>query len=133
MSVQSLLNEMPAKERARCDEDRLLKLERDIAGEDILICCRSGFPFGTLVVTPGRLIVLLQDGGIDVTSFSDVASFSLIEGSKKVFGGYSHTMLNTQLRNGQEVTGQVLGSEAPWAIKCGRTIIAAHESHALRA
>lgn len=131
MSVSSLLNEMPPKVRTGYDKGRLLGLERDLQSENILIFCRSGFPFGTLVVTTNRLIVLLQDGGVDVTQFSDVSSFDLIEGSKKMLGGYSHTFLNTNLRNGTRVSGQILSGDAPWAMRCGRTIIAAHERYSL--
>src|SRR5664279_1128459 len=131
MSVSSLLNEMDPKGRQMMDRGRLLELERDLLpNESILFICRSSFPFGTLVVTPQRLIVLLQDGGADVTPFADVASFDLIEGTRKLLGGYSPTFLNTQLRNGVRVSGQGL-SGGPWAIRCGRIIIAAHERYVI--
>jgi len=131
MSVSALLNEMDPKGRQILDGGRLLELERDLLpNESILFICRSSFPFGTLVVTPQRLIVLLQDGGADVTPFADVASFDLIEGTRKLLGGYSPTFLNTQLRNGVRVSGQGL-SGGPWAIRCGRIIIAAHERYVI--
>lgn len=130
MSVSTLLNEMDPKGRQMMDRGRLLELERDLQDEKILYICRSSFPFGTLVVTPQRLIVLLQDGGVDVTPFAEVSGFDLIEGTKKLLGGYSPTYLNTQLRNGVRVSGQRLGG-GPWAIRCGKRIIAAHEGYTI--
>jgi len=130
MSISSLLNQMEPEGRARMDQARLLDLERDLKDETILFICRSSFPFGSLAVTPERLIVLLDQGGADVTLFAEVSSFDMIEGRKKRLGGYSHTMLNTQLRNGGRVSGQILGG-GPWAIRCGQTIIAAHERYVI--
>ncbi len=70
---------MPAKERSSIDERRVLQIEHELGDEEILIFARCHFPFGTLVATRTRIIILLQDGGADVTRFSDVASFSLRE------------------------------------------------------
>jgi hypothetical protein len=85
------------------------------------------------VVTPNRIIILLQDGGVDVTQFADIASFSLIEGRKKLFGGYSETIFNTQMRNGTRHTGQSVETDGQWGIRAARTMIAAHETYSLRA
>jgi hypothetical protein len=128
--VSAILQNMPPKERASVDENRLRVLERELHDEDVVIVARCHFPFGTLVVTSKRLIILLQDGGVDVTRFSDVASFSLIEGTKKLLGGYTETVFNTQLRNGTRYTGQGIGTDGAWGIRAGRAILAAHEAYA---
>jgi hypothetical protein len=114
-SVDQILRAMPPKERA------------------ILTFARCHFPFGTLVVTPRRIVILLQDGGVDVTRYADVASFSVIEGRKKLLGGYSETMFNTQLRNGTRYSGQGIGTDGPWAIRTAQAMLAAHEAYSLRA
>ena len=68
-----------------------------------------------------------------MTQFADVASFSLIEGRKKLFGGYSETVFNTQMRNGTRYTGQSVGTDGQWGIRAARTMIAAHETYSLHA
>jgi hypothetical protein len=83
--VEELLQEMPPKERRLCESD-ILQMGTQLKDEELLICARSGFPFGTLAVTLTRLIVFLQDGGVEVTPYSDVASFSLIEGKRRFLG-----------------------------------------------
>ncbi|MGW4943148.1 hypothetical protein ACWEOZ_16375 [Actinoplanes sp. NPDC004185] len=132
-NVAHILEEMPPKERSTIMEDRVIQLERELGDEEILTFTRCHFPFGTLVVTPDRIIILLQDGGVDVTQFADVASFSLIEGRKKLFGGYSETVFNTQMRNGTRYTGQSVGTDGQWGIRAARTMIAAHETYSLHA
>jgi hypothetical protein len=128
--LEELLQEMPPKERRLCESD-ILQMGTQLKDEELLICARSGFPFGTLAVTLTRLIVFLQDGGVEVTPYSDVASFSLIEGKKKILGGYSHTFLNTRMRNGGNFSGQILGVDGPWAIRTGKAILAAHQDFTL--
>jgi hypothetical protein len=129
-AVTALLQQMPQTERRRCTDD-VTRMEAQLQNEEVVGATRCGFPFGTMIVTPTRLIIVLQDGGIDVTNYSDVASFSLIEGKRKLLGGYSHTFLNTQMRNGQRFTGQTLDG-GPWAIHTGRTILSAHENYSLK-
>jgi hypothetical protein len=125
--VTALLNDMPEKTRRLCE--RHSEVAEDL-NEDVLALTRSSFPFGTLFVTPTRLIVELQDGGVDIVRYEDVRSFSLIEGKKKLIGGYSETMLGTSLKDGQSNVGQGLdGGE--WAVQTGRTILAAHKKYAL--
>ena len=127
MQVTALLDDMPEKTRRLCHGYEEFAGDID---EDVLAMTRSGFPFGTLYVTPTRLIVDLQDGGVDIVRYEDVRSFSLIEGKKKLIGGYSETMLATSLKNGQGNVGQVLdGGE--WAVRTGRTILAAHKKYSL--
>jgi len=125
--VTALLNDMPEKTRRSCEHH--LEVAEDLE-EDVLALTRSSFPFGTLFVTPTRLIVDLQDGGVDIVRYEDVRSFSLIEGKKKLIGGYSETMLGTLFKDGQNKVGQGLdGGE--WAVRTGRTILAAHKKYAL--
>jgi hypothetical protein len=114
------------------DEARELKLANELRDEEILIFARCAFPFGTLVVTPTRIIILLQDGGADVTKYSDVASFSVIEGRKKLLGGYSETIFNTQMRDGTRFTGQSVGADGPWGNRTAQEIVAAHETYSIR-
>jgi hypothetical protein len=130
-SIQDIFSRMPEKERTMLNSDRS-SVEQLGRSEDLLAATRSGFPFGTLVVTPTRLVVYLQDGGVEVTKYADVSSFDLIEGTKKLLGKYSDTMLNTRFRNGTHRTGQVLGREGgDWPNYVGRVIIAAHQQHTL--
>jgi hypothetical protein len=125
--VAALLNEMPEKARRRCESD--LEVAEDL-GEDVLALTRSAFPFGTLFVTPTRLIVALQDGGVDIVRYEDVRSFSVIEGKKKLIGGYSETTLSTSFKDGQSTVGQGLDN-GEWAVRTARTILAAHKKYAL--
>src|SRR5947207_10006608 len=46
--VSAILQNMPAKERASVDENRLRILERELHDEEVVIVARCHFPFGTL-------------------------------------------------------------------------------------
>ncbi|GAA2629008.1 hypothetical protein [Paractinoplanes durhamensis] len=132
-NVARILGEMPPKERSRIPEGRILELERELGDETVITFTRCHFPFGTLVVTASRIIILLQDGGVDVTRFADIASFSLIEGRKKILGGHSETIFCTQMRDGTRFTGQSVGTDGQWGIHAARQMLAAHETYSLRA
>jgi hypothetical protein len=131
--VTALLNDMPEKTRRLCEGPS--EVAEDL-NEDVLAMTRSSFPFGTLYVTPTRLIIELDDGGVDIVRYEDVRSFSLIEGKKKLIGGYSETLLATSLNNGQGTVGQGQGQGqglqgGEWAVRTGRTILAAHKKYVL--
>ena len=100
--------------------NRLAALEANLLpDEPIVTATRSGFPFGTMVVTSKRLIVVLQDGGTQVISFSEITSLSLIEGSKKLMGLGSRgpSTLVTRYRNGASNDNISLGYDGEWG--CG--------------
>lgn len=127
--VTALLNDMPEKTRRLCEGPSEVV---DDLNEDVLAMTRSSFPFGTLYVTPTRLIVELDEGGVDIVRYEDVRAFSLIEGKKKLIGGYSETMIDTSLKNGQRTVGQVQGLQGgEWAVRTGRAILAAHTKYSL--
>jgi|tagenome__1003787_1003787.scaffolds.fasta_scaffold20801504_2 hypothetical protein len=127
--ISDLLDEMPPKVRHLCEAD-VLKLAQQLPGEEFIMFTRCGFPFGTMVVTPTRLIVDLQDGGVEVTEFADVWSFELLEGGKKALGGYSETFLISTMKNGTRFSKRTLDGGL-WGIQTGRAILEAHEQYAL--
>jgi hypothetical protein len=127
--IADLLEAAPENIRRTC-EAHVLELATQIGEDEILMFARSAFPFGTLVVTSDRLIVKLQDGGVKVTPYSDVASFSAFGAKRKLIGGYSETLLNTYFHSGAEHVGQQLG-DGWWGIEAGNSILAAHEAFVL--
>lgn len=128
--VEQILREMPAQERSTIAEDRVLELERELGDEEILIFARCHSPIGTLVITPTRIINLLQDGGVDVTSFADVASLTVIQGRKKLFGGHAGTTFSTELRDGTKHKGQI-GTDGTWGARTGEEMGAAYRTFAM--
>ncbi len=114
--IDQIFEEMPPKERTllASDRNRLAALAANLSpDEPIVTVTRSGFPFGTMVVTTKRLIVVLQDGGTQVISFSEITSLSLIEGSKKLMGLGSRgsSTLVTRYRNGASNDNISLGHD----------------------
>jgi hypothetical protein len=135
--IEQIFEEMPPKEKTFLanDRNRLAVLETNLPpDEPIVTVTRSGFPFGTMVVTPKRLIVVLQDGGTQVISFSEITSLSLIEGSKKLMGLGSRgpSTLVTRYRNGASNDNISLGHDGEWGVRAGREIIASHERYSIR-
>lgn len=136
--VDALLQEMPQKERTRIERstgfDRLRQLEQDLPeGEEIQIIAFHAFPFGTAVITSQRFIIVIDDGGTKITPYSDVTSFSLIEGKKKLLGGHTSTMLVTRFRNRNESHTGHIGNDGPWGIRAGKALLAAQERYSIRA
>jgi hypothetical protein len=134
--VDSLLAEMPAKESGilpRSTVDRLRQMEPDLPeGEEIRLIAYHGFPFGVAAITSSRLIIVLNDGGTKITPYSEVSSFALVEGKKKLLGGYSQTMLMTRFRNQNESHTGYLGHDGQWGIRAGRELLAAQERYSVR-
>jgi hypothetical protein len=135
--IDQIFEEMPPKERTllASDRNRLAALEANLPpDEPIVTVTWSGFPFGTMVVTPKRLIVVLQDGGTQVISFSEITSLSLIEGSKKLMGLGSRgsSTLVTRYRNGAPNDNISLGHDGEWGVRAGQEIIASHERYSIR-
>jgi hypothetical protein len=135
--IDRIFEQMPPKEKTflASDRNRLAALETNLPpDEPIVLVTRSGFPFGTMVVTQKRLIVLLQDGGTRVISFSEITSLSLIEGSKKLMGLGSRgsSTLVTRYRNGASNDNISLGHDGEWGLLAGREIIASHERYSTR-
>jgi hypothetical protein len=135
--IDQVFEEMPPKEKngLAIYRDRLAALEANLLpDEPIVTATRSGFPFGTMVVTSKRLIVVLQDGGTQVISFSEITSLSLIEGSKKLMGLGSRgpSTLVTRYRNGSSNDNISLGYDGEWGVRAGREIIASHERYSIR-
>lgn len=135
--IDQILEEMPPKERTllASDRNRLAALAANLSpDEPIVTVTRSGFPFGTMVVTTKRLIVVLQDGGTQVISFSEITSLSLIEGSKKLMGLGSRgsSTLVTRYRNGASNDNISLGHDGEWGVRAGQEIIASHERYSIR-
>ena len=135
--IDHIFEEMPPKEKTflSSDRNRLAALETDLPpDEPVVTVTRSGFPFGTMMVTSKRLIVVLQDGGTQIISFSEITSLSLIEGSKKLMGLGSRgsSTLVTRYRNGASNDNISLGYDGEWGVRAGREIIASHERYSIR-
>ena len=97
-TVADILEQMPEKERRLLEEDRVLTLDSD-GNDEVLSVARVGMftgsagslslTSGTIVATPTRLIVFVQNscgGGTIVIPYSDICQVSLVGGNKKMFG-----------------------------------------------
>jgi hypothetical protein len=85
-SVVQILIKMPPKERPSIAEGRVLQLERELSTRESLFSRAA----------------------------TSIASFSLIEGHKKLFGGYSETIFNTQMHNGTRCYASI-STDGLWA------------------
>jgi hypothetical protein len=133
--VDEVLAEMPAKEAQMVYIDRAKKLETQLSGEEIITLTRSGFPFGTMVVTDRRLIVLLQDGGgVQVIKFSDISSLDMIKGGRGMMGlgARRPPTLVVQYRNGKDSDAISIGRDGDWGEEAAETIIEQHQAFAVR-
>jgi hypothetical protein len=126
---------MPEQEQTRIRQstgfDRLHQLEESLpSGEQIITMAYHAFPFGAAVITTSRFIVVIDDGGTKITPYSEVASFSVIEGKNKMLGGFTQTTLITRFHNGTSHTGR-FGVKGPWAVEVARQLLAAQERYSI--
>jgi hypothetical protein len=133
--VHKLLQQMPSKERSSIETGRAEALEIDLGtDEPIVAMARSSFRFGTMVVTPRRLVVLLQDGGSQVINYSDIARLEVVEGAKKLLGLGSRgdTTLIVHYRSGTERDAILVGRDGDWGLQVSREIVQRHELYVIK-
>ena len=133
--VDEILQQMPPKEAQMVYTDRVKALEADLAGEQIITVTRSGFPFGTMVVTDRRLIVLLQDGGgVQVIPYADISALELIDGGKGMMGLGSRKppTLVVRYRSGKDRDAISVGRDGDWGQRAAETIVQQHQRFTIK-
>lgn len=133
--VDRVVEEMPEKEARMVYLERARALEAQLKGERVITMARCGFPFGTLVVTDRRLIVLLQDSeGVQVIPYRDISAVEVISGSRGALGLGSRksATLVVRYRNGRSRDAISLGRDGDWGYEVGRVIAERHQNFSLR-
>jgi hypothetical protein len=128
--IDEILQEMPPKEASMVYTDRAKALETDLAQEQIITMVRSGFPFGTMVVTDRRLIVLLQDGGgVQVIPFADISSLDMLDGGKGMmgFGAPKPPTVVVRYHSGKGSDAIAIGRDGAWGQRAANVIIQQHQ------
>ena len=117
------------------DRDRAKALETDLVDERIVTLVRSGFPFGTMVVTDRRLIVLLEDGGgVQVIPYGDISALDLLDGGKGMmgFGARKPPTLVVRYHSGKERDAIHLGHDGDWGQQAAESIVQQHQRFTIR-
>lgn len=133
--VDDVLRQMPPKEAQMVYTDRAKSLESELSGEQIVTMVRSGFPFGTMVVTDRRMIVLLQDGGgVQVIPFADVSAMEIIDGGKSMlgFGNRRPPTLVVRYHSGKQRDAISVGRDGEWGQQAAQAIVQQHQRFVLR-
>jgi hypothetical protein len=133
--VDDLLRRLPPKEAQLIYVDRVRALEADLPNEPILTVVRCGFPFGTMVVTDRRLLVLLQDsGGVQAIAFSEIASLHIIDEGRAWMGlgAQKPPTLVVNYHNGRERDAMHIGHDGDWGLQAAHTIVNQHQRHTIR-
>jgi hypothetical protein len=133
--VDQLVRAMPEKESRIVYADRARALEDQLNGERVVTLARCGFPFGTVVVTDQRLIVLLQDGGgVQTIPYRDISGLHVIAGSKGLLGlgARRSATLVVRYRNGRPEDTMSIGHDGDWGFGVAEAIVDQHATFSLR-
>jgi hypothetical protein len=119
--VEELIAQMPEKEARYAERERVMEVEESIGGEPIHAIVRCAFPFGTMMVTDRRLIVVLQDGGLQAMPYTDISRVEVLEGSKG-FRGRKPSLLVVSMRGGDRYEMTIGASDGDYSLRISRII-----------
>jgi hypothetical protein len=129
--VDEIIARMPEKERGYAERDRVIEAEGSMGDEPILAIIRSSFPFGTMIVSDRRLIIVLQDGGLQVISYSEISRVEVLAGNKGM-RGRKRSMLVISIRGGDRYEMTIGASDGDYSLLVCKKVERAFSTFAVR-
>jgi hypothetical protein len=129
--VDEIIAQMPEKEARYAERERALEVEESLGDEPIRAIVRCSFPFGAMMVTDRRLIVVLQDGGLQTMPYSDINRVEVIEGSKG-FRGRKPSLLVVSMRNRDRYEMTIGATDGDYSLRVSRIVEKEYSNFALR-
>jgi hypothetical protein len=130
-SIAELIAQMPDKEARYAEKERSLDVEKNIGEEPILAIIRCSFPFGTMLVSDRRLIIVLQDGGLQTIPYAEVSRIEVLEGNKGL-RGRKCSLLVVSMRSRERYEMTIGASDGEYSLRVCRIVEAQFSHFALK-